>query len=48
MMAQQSETEKRLGLYRYSCGTLLERFSPFVEQFNQQFQHGKITRQESG
>jgi serine/threonine protein kinase len=40
---QQSEREKRLALYRHSCETLLEEFSPLVEQFNQTFQHGKIT-----
>jgi len=40
---QQREREKQLGLYRYSCTTLVEEFQLFVEQFNEQFQHGKIT-----
>ena len=33
----------QLGLYSYSCRKLLEEFQPLVEQFNQTFQHGKIT-----
>ncbi len=43
MVEQQNEREKQLGLYRYSCNALLEELKPFVEQFNEQFQHGKIT-----
>lgn len=42
--AQQDEHEKQLGLYRYSCGELLEQLNPVIEQFNQEFQHGQITR----
>jgi serine/threonine protein kinase len=42
--AQQDEREKQLGLYRYSCGELLEQLNPVVEQFNREFQHGQITR----
>jgi serine/threonine protein kinase len=42
--AQQDEREKQLGLYRYSCGALLEQLNPVIEQFNQEFQHGQITR----
>lgn len=42
--AQQDEREKELGLYRYSCGALLEQLNPVIEQFNQEFQHGQITR----
>ena len=42
--AQQDEREKQLELYRYSCGELLEQLEPVVAQFNQEFQHGQITR----
>ena len=42
--AQQDEREKQLGLYRYSCGALLEQLDPVIEQFNQEFQHGQIAR----
>jgi hypothetical protein len=42
--AQQDERERELGLYRYSCGELLEKLNPVVEQFNREFQHGQITR----
>ncbi len=42
--AQQDEREKQLGLYRYSCGELLEQLNPVIEQFNQEFQHGQIAR----
>jgi serine/threonine protein kinase len=42
--ARRHERETQLGLYRYSCGTLLEQLNPVVEQFNQEFQHGQITR----
>src|SRR6202050_2526384 len=42
--AQQDEREKQLGLYRYSCRELLEQLNPVIEQFNQEFQHGQITR----
>src|SRR6202007_1903245 len=43
-LAQQDEREKELGLYRYSCGELLDKLNPVVEQFNREFQHGQITR----
>jgi hypothetical protein len=42
--AQQDDREKQVGLYRYSCGALLEQLNPVVEQFNREFQHGQITR----
>jgi hypothetical protein len=42
--AQQNDREKQLGLYRLSCAMLIEQFNPVVEQFNQEFQDGKITR----
>jgi len=42
--AQQDERHKQLELYRYVCGTLLEQLNPVIEQFNQEFQHGQITR----
>ena len=41
---KQSEHEKQIGLYRYSCTTLLEELDPLVKQFNEKFQHGQITR----
>jgi serine/threonine protein kinase len=44
-MEQEDQQERQLGLYRYSCETLLEQFSPMVDQFNRQFQHGQITLQ---
>ena len=40
---QSVKREKQLGLYRYACGALLEQLNPVIEQFNQEFQHGKIT-----
>ncbi len=46
--AQQSEIEEWLARSRYSSEALLERFDALVEEFNQQFQHGKIARGESG
>jgi eukaryotic-like serine/threonine-protein kinase len=42
--ARKDEREKHLGLYRYVCGALLEQLNPVIEQFNQEFQHGQITR----
>jgi hypothetical protein len=42
--ARQDEREKQLGLYRYSCGALLEQLNPIVARFNGEFQHGKIAR----
>ena len=42
--AQQDERERQLGLYRYSCGALLEQLNPVIEQFNREFQHGQITQ----
>jgi serine/threonine protein kinase len=47
MEARQSETQKRMGRYGYSCESLLKRFKPLVDQFNERFQHGQITIQES-
>jgi eukaryotic-like serine/threonine-protein kinase len=44
--AQQDGREKQLGLYRYSCGALLEQLNTVIEQFNLEFQHGQITRRE--
>lgn len=40
---QQSEREKQLGLYREACKMLLDELQPMVDQFNEAFQHGKIT-----
>jgi serine/threonine protein kinase len=42
--AKQDQREKQVGLYRYSCGELLEQLNPVIEQFNREFQHGQITR----
>jgi hypothetical protein len=42
--ARQDGREKQLELYRYACGALLEQLNPVIEQFNQEFQHGQITR----
>lgn len=41
---QQSEYEKRMGLYREACRLLLDEVQAMVDQFNENFQHGKITR----
>jgi eukaryotic-like serine/threonine-protein kinase len=38
----QEERERQLSLYRYSCEALLQQLKPVIDQFNQQFQHGKI------
>ena len=40
---QQTEREKQLALYQYSCDVLLQQLKPAVEQFNREFQHGQIT-----
>jgi serine/threonine protein kinase len=48
LRAQQDEREKQVGLYRLSCAMLLEQLNPVVEQFNQEFQHGKIMRRLDG
>jgi serine/threonine protein kinase len=40
---QQSERERTANLYSHSCEMLLESSQPLIEQFNRQFQHGKIT-----
>ncbi len=40
---QQTEREKQLALYRYSCDALLQQLQPSVEQFNRASQHGQIT-----
>lgn len=44
---EQTQRERQMGLYRYSCETLLEQLSPMVEQFNREFQHGQITLQQA-
>ncbi len=36
------ESERQLALYVHSCEALLEQFQPAVEQFNREFQFGKI------
>jgi eukaryotic-like serine/threonine-protein kinase len=40
---RQSELERQVALYSYSCDELLKQFEPVVEQFNRQCQHGQIT-----
>jgi serine/threonine protein kinase len=40
---RQSERDKQLDLYAFSCKTLLRSLEPVVEEFNTNFQHGKIT-----
>ena len=40
--ARAREEEKREGLYRHSCSELLKVLDDFVEEFNSEFQHGKI------
>ena len=40
---QQTERERQLALYQYSCDVLLQQLKPAVEQFNRDFQHGQIT-----
>jgi serine/threonine protein kinase len=42
-MAQHNERQRQLGLYRYSCETLFKQLEPLVEEFNKQFQQGRIT-----
>ena len=42
--AQQDEREKQANLYRYACAALLEQLDPIIKQFNEECQHGKITR----
>lgn len=42
--ARQDQRQQELALYRYSCAELLEKLQPTIEEFNQQFQHGQITR----
>src|SRR5260370_22825497 len=46
LLAQQDKRETQLDLYRYSHAALLTQFDPVVEQFNQEFQYGQITRHE--
>lgn len=43
-----SERERTVSLYRHSCEMFLESLKPLVEQFNNQFQHGKITCESLG
>ena len=45
--AKNNEWEARLGLYKYSCETLLRQFDEVVEQFNRHFQGGRITVQKN-
>jgi len=46
---KQQETERAHLLYSHSCKALLERLQPVVEQFNREFQLGKIeVREEYG
>lgn len=40
--AKQGERELQLELYGYSCDQLLKDLSPVIDQFNDEFQHGKI------
>lgn len=47
-LQQQSERQRTANLYRHSCETLLESLNPLMEQFNRQFQHGKITCESLG
>lgn len=47
-LEQQSERQRTANLYRHSCETLLESLKPLIEQFNSQFQHGKITCESLG
>lgn len=42
-LQQQSDREKQVELYGYSCSILLKSLDPVVEQFNELFQHGRIT-----
>jgi hypothetical protein len=47
-LAQQQLAEREAGkneLYQYSCKRLILEFDGVVEQFNSQFQHGKVTKQ---
>jgi len=46
LLAQRDKRETQLDLYRYSCAALLAQLDPVVEQFNQEFQYGQITRRE--
>lgn len=39
---EKEERERQLGLYRYSCDSLLQHLMPIVDQFNRQFQYGQI------
>jgi eukaryotic-like serine/threonine-protein kinase len=43
---QEDERTRQLGLYQYSCSTLLKDLAPIVDQFNQHSQHGSITSAE--
>jgi hypothetical protein len=46
LQAQQDKRQTQLDLYRYSYAALLAQLDPVVEQFNQEFQYGQITRAE--
>src|SRR6266581_2266420 len=46
LLAQRDKRQTQLDLYRYSWASLLAELDPVVEQFNQEFQYGQITRHE--
>lgn len=46
LLAQQDKRQTQLDLYRYSYAILLAQLDPVIEQFNQEFQYGQITRHE--
>ena len=46
LRAQQDKRQTQLDLYRYSYALLLAQLDPVIEQFNQEFQYGQITRHE--
>ncbi len=46
LRAQQDKRQTQLDLYRYSYAALIAQLDPVVEQFNQEFQYGQITRAE--
>jgi hypothetical protein len=46
LLARQDKRQTQLDLYRYSYSILLAQLDPVIEQFNQEFQYGQITRHE--
>jgi hypothetical protein len=40
---EQTERQKQLDLYQYSCDVMLQQLNPAIEQFNRESQHGQIT-----